>query len=735
MARLLVFVLLFFILVDVDVDTGVVWAQTAGPRFIHELTKEMHAMDSLKDPRTQTDVMTHVHEFYSKASTTLKYGGITRLISQAEKYNASEQCLNDTAIFLNGLLNKDLLALKMFDATGKLPGGVLTGNFKWFGDMNECMNISGLINGTAIRGQYNTVLLGSSLFPKVEVMIVQLGVVVGICLPDSCDNTSVQAVLNAGISMLSSSDFIHVDNVWSNHGYPPLSVGAIVAICITAILVVLVLLGTVYDLYHRYRVPGDQYIVNHSTADAGLQERTGLLSGVIRTAEQGYGNRRLTCRFMIAFSAVTNVLKIFDTTQPRGSIPTLHGIRVLSMLWIILGHTFAISAGIIDNLLEATGIIKTFTFQVIGNGTFSVDTFFFLSGLLVGYVTLNHLKQNDGALKWWKFYFHRFWRLTPAYMFIVMIYATLTGYFGNGPMSPILRESDYVTSCNKYWWTNLLYINNFYPQHEMKQCMDWSWYLANDMQFYVITPPLLILLYRYRKAGIIVITLLITATLVASGCLSRYFNLPPVMVAGVTVQRPLHSNQTASDLVWDVMYSKPYTRIAPYLLGLLVGSLLFLTECKKVFNWNKILVFILWLLVAIMNLSVIYGFYGDIRNGTPITSTVSAFYNAFSRLAWSAGVAWVVFATCHGFGGPVTNILSSKLWIPFSRLTYCAYLIHPMWLIVFNVTQLKPIHFTNFNMAVLFLAHSVVSYGLALILALLVESPFLSLEKLFLKRT
>ena len=30
------------------------------------------------------------------------------------------------------------------------------------------------------------------------------------------------------------------------------------------------------------------------------------------------------------------------------------------------------------------------------------------------------------------------------------------------------------------------------------QCMLWGWYLANDMQFYIISPAILLTAYRYE---------------------------------------------------------------------------------------------------------------------------------------------------------------------------------------------------------------------------------------------
>ena len=51
-------------------------------------------------------------------------------------------------------------------------------------------------------------------------------------------------------------------------------------------------------------------------------------------------------------------------------------------------------------------------------------------------------------------------RLTPAYMFVLLFYDKLNGFLGDGPFWYQAQEKN---PCDKYWWTNLLYINNFYP--------------------------------------------------------------------------------------------------------------------------------------------------------------------------------------------------------------------------------------------------------------------------------
>jgi len=47
-------------------------------------------------------------------------------------------------------------------------------------------------------------------------------------------------------------------------------------------------------------------------------------------------------------------------------------------------------------------------------------------------------------------------RLTPLYMMVVAIWATLFKYFGSGPYWPNTSDA----ACKTNWWLNLLYLHN-----------------------------------------------------------------------------------------------------------------------------------------------------------------------------------------------------------------------------------------------------------------------------------
>ena len=54
-------------------------------------------------------------------------------------------------------------------------------------------------------------------------------------------------------------------------------------------------------------------------------------------------------------------------------------------------------------------------------------------------------------------------RLTPLYMFVLLLNMWIPYHFFKGPMTVVESETAAVQTCYDTWWTNLLYINNFYP--------------------------------------------------------------------------------------------------------------------------------------------------------------------------------------------------------------------------------------------------------------------------------
>ncbi|CAL1280285.1 unnamed protein product, partial [Larinioides sclopetarius] len=60
---------------------------------------------------------------------------------------------------------------------------------------------------------------------------------------------------------------------------------------------------------------------------------------------------------------------------------------------------------------------------------------------------------------------------------------------------------------------------------------------------------------------------------------------------------------------------------------------------------------------------------------------VTAIYNGIKHLLFSCGLAWVIYLILTGQLEFLNKCLSWKFFLPLSRLSYCAYLIHPLIII------------------------------------------------------
>ncbi|XP_011672918.2 O-acyltransferase like protein [Strongylocentrotus purpuratus] len=447
-----------------------------------------------------------------------------------------------------------------------------------------------------------------------------------------------------------------------------------------------------------------------------------------RTRKTPRGNLKwaLLHAIMMSFSLVSNCKKLLSAKKTKNTMAVLNGLRVLSIFWVMLGHSVQFWAqDRIGNPLQAIDVILAhMSFGAIYSGSVSVDTFFVLSGFLVGYMTLKAIdkKALSSAGSWVMFYFHRWWRLTPVYMAAVGIWALWWPHFGDG--RSVFADSlyDFIQGwCRKQWWTHPLYINTLYPWPNVLEysCMGWSWYLACDMQFFIISPIILIVLYKNGKAGAALITSIFLVSLGSLFGLTWHYGY-------VTNDQPSYNDNRPDPPNADTTYTKPYTRIPTYLIGLVLGYFMFKLKGKKV----KMPVYIAvtgWVLALATLFAVVYGVWSGAYRYVP--QIEAAIYLTFFRLGWGVGICWIIFACLQGYGGPVGVFLEWSFWIPLARLSYCIYLVHPIVMYSVLLTQQTLFHFTYVSIAYLYVGNVVFSCAAALVLSLLVEGPIMGLEK------
>ena len=262
--------------------------------------------------------------------------------------------------------------------------------------------------------------------------------------------------------------------------------------------------------------------------------------------------------------------------------------------------------------------------------------------------------------------------------------------------------------------------------------MDWSWYLANDMQFYIFSPLILIPLYFLFPLGLVISAGVLFMSFVISGTLAGVYdhqaNHFPDLAYNYKTNISLDTNQD------NLLYIKPWHRVTPYIIGLVLGYVLY--RFNRVPNKCRIINYtvfpVMWILSGIFLFSTVYGLYSTWHGHIP-TKAENVIYIVFSRFTWSLGLAFLVFACHYGYGGPINWFLSMKIWIPLSRVSYNAYLLHPFILMVIFGSHRKIDNYQDYNFAVYAIGITVLSYGAAAVVSVFVEFPIGNVEQALFK--
>lgn len=631
--------------------------------------------------------------------------------------NVSEACRNDIQEIRSLASAGNADALKIFDSTGKIESGILEGGVYFIGFYSECVNTVVKAEQNTLSSQYCLLNLNFSgaahqdVLPAVSwEVFTKAGKppTIGICIPSSCSNEDVQYATDASLNdnfadVVGNVAVCHADTKGFSQDIP-----AIIFFCFQSVVVLIMIVATSLDYYLQWR-----------TKQEGRSDSTELLCDQPVYEES---SRAKFMKYLLAFSVFTNAPKILSV-KGKDNISCLHGLRFLTMALIIFGHTFTFASSTLffRNPGFATKAPKDFLSQLFANGTFAVDTFFFMSGLLVCYVSMKSLESVTKKWSWLLiFYVHRYVRLTPLMMAVIFNCALFLRYISSGPnwMASILMFDDW---CRKQWWTNALYIHNFYNTNSM--CLSHSWYLATDFQMFLVAPLILLPLYWNCKAGFGSMGIFLLITTVVTGVITAQNHYPAIPYINEVV--PLD----VVNAYYKDVYIKPYCRMGPFIVGIALGYFLYQ---KKQYHMNKSLVAFCWILSMASGLAVIYLMW-PANQGILPTNAEAATYSALARTVWGICLAWLVFACQYGYAGFINSILSWSFWIPLSRLTYPAYLVHPVVMSVYYGSTEGVREFSASFMLYTFIGNICITYLIALLFSLMYESPFVVMEKIILR--
>ncbi|XP_017850511.2 nose resistant to fluoxetine protein 6 [Drosophila busckii] len=580
----------------------------------------------------------------------------------------------------------------MIDAWGNIPSGILYLNRMDIGNYRECIKIDHAINpGSSVGSRSVKGKHCFAEFPVGKLLGIPLGAAnirIGICVPSSCKATHMDQLLKQLLQQLLNETYTEQIilpsscRVAEREPYDSLTIFTIVLL---SVLGALVLLATLYD-----------YLLQPAAAENNLPALVHIWS------------MRGTSR---------RLFHISQCTSNPNVIHCLNGMRCMSLIWVVFGHEYMVAV-LLPNVNQIT--IANWMQSPFANfalhGPFSVDTFFFLSGLLVVMLGLRAMLKAKGKLNIPLMYLHRYLRLTPALGMAILVYWKILPLLLDGPLADDGFEDH--NHCKRTWFWTLLFMQNYAT---MDICLAHSWYLGVDMQMYILSPLLLLALYKWGKRafyGATVVLLLLTTWLFAAMMVFKYSTF--------------YKNFEVMEISQRRLYFNTHFHCMPWIIGALFGYVLHVNR-GKTFKLQRLVVWAGWLLALAIIFTCIFAMQPYNKwSGPELTQLEDTLYYTLTRIAWPLALCWIVFACMQGYGGMANSFLSSALWQPLSRLSYSAYVWH-LFIQELNIRRTQTnTYFSDYEMMLKFWSDFGFTLLLAYVMFLLVEAPFGALEALIL---
>ncbi|XP_058828421.1 nose resistant to fluoxetine protein 6-like [Topomyia yanbarensis] len=398
----------------------------------------------------------------------------------------------------------------------------------------------------------------------------------------------------------------------------------------------------------------------------------------------------------------------------------IEGIRFITMALIIHLHTTVM-------LMSAPSEHPEQYEETLDNpvlGTLSlmtpnlVQSFFTIGGILL---TVNLLESlgKESECRWkliWDKVTNRLKRILPLYLFVILVTATIYRHLKLGPLYDRAIGME-AKNCRMNWWINLLFLNNYVLADET--CVQPSWYLSADFQFYLFGLVALITMKRYQRSTKYWISFMILLNLIGPGITMWAWKLPPVMATGTRPVLLMFSD----DEWFSRLYKPSHTSSAGYFYGILAGMVYHHAKHseqnlinRKDFRIVKALS-ILVIVVCYLPCYLIY------ETNWELYSWSMPIYGSIAKNCWGfhCSVSFIELALSQK--NRLKTVLGHKWLLPLGKLTYSVYHSHYLILMAFTSIIRAPL-VNDVYSPILFAAVTLVlSYGLGLIIFLLVEQP------------
>ncbi|GBP48278.1 Nose resistant to fluoxetine protein 6 [Eumeta japonica] len=504
----------------------------------------------------------------------------------------------------------------------------------------------------------------------------------GVCIPSSCSSYDLEDELSSHLSRFGVEVKVHNTMCTVKNIQAAFSFGKSLAIAFFLALTLALTAGTLFD--------------------------------------DGAEGSSASKKILNAFSLRRNWKKLVDTPETSARVKGVDAIRGVNAFALLIVHkSMAMAHNPYVNKVHLSEVFGM-PWAVLGrSAVVYTDSFLYLSGFLNAKNLLQEVERS-GTVDVKRRLLARWFRLFPLFLSIMLFCTYILPEVNSGPQWNLV-VGEHSRVCQKNMWKSFLFIHNYFGFENM---------LGMDMQLYVASIPLILLLRRYAKIGWLAVAALAVGS-AALRYLSVYWHAISLFVYyGIPAQKLLDAARYC--------YILPTHRATIYLMG--VAMAYFFNSKKSKFSlstnerhvYSRFLTFTgsMDVLRASCAFLCLFTLVSPWWMGLPdyrYEHFYSAIFATFSPVAWGVFLAMIHWVICNGYAGKLDSFLESWPFRFFNKIAYGVYLTQ-FPLFFYNVgVRRNPGFYSPFSL--LSIPELAVVLGISTLTTVAIEMPFVEVHR------
>ncbi|XP_065365834.1 uncharacterized protein LOC135958842 [Calliphora vicina] len=668
-----------------------------------------------------------------------------------KEWNITDKCFRDMYVYVDGLRNGEYWAVKLYDATSYYAGAAFSGTSTRLHNPNVCRLLSKQFNDNIkiqrhpsetklyvlpfdvhlISGHFLMEIAHDNFFrfEKIQQMI---------CFPKSCTNADMESVLD--VYLFQTTIFVRnvtylrhrivTDNykIYEDFNFYIM----IIILCGSILIHLTVFIAKHYIVELNRSTLSEQHLQQHAGGGGSLKinnliniaEWKNTLESVdmkqfamtrFKTNEREslpkIVSRQHSYCFeeLLEFVSLPNVVyNLFQTS----STPLCGLMFMFSFIFICL-HLVA-EYSFMSNTMDlglANNKVKQ-RVAILQRYAYVMDVYFLINGANLSYDFFKSLPKDkfnvfEQLKHVLKLILKKLFGLTPSYTFVLYAAQLLDKYFHYN-VTLELPSRDYK-NCPHNMFSNIFYMDTYFPPTE--RCMPWTWFISLQIQFYVTSCLLMLLVEIQLRYSIIIGTTIFCISIAAA----TLWSLGPVYEYGYTTT-------LLYELVnFNLILDNICLFIIPHLLGICLGHIIY--KMNHNFNINIFFVVSGWLFSLTLIAFYIFGLNLILLQVNKLTK---AFLIVTTHIIWCCILFWTVLSAMSNYGDVIYKVLSFKYAHVFEKLTPINLIITPIIIRLLVFTADVPIYWSTGQSLALFVGCTLLIQVSSLLLYILLDGPLMA---------